>query len=598
MNDFDQFERRLAAAIRSDADQSVGPFDAGSIAHAAIVGTQPGATRLRRASVRPTARFGRGRGIPLLAAAALLLVAGALAAGAGILRLPSIVPPVPPATSPSPSDLAGPTAGPTRSAAPGLAGVWIATGTMGTPRFGFTAVRLLDGRVLVAGGNGSSGSGDSIDLTSAELYDPDSGTWSATGKMVGNAGLATATLLRDGKVLVVGGGRAQLYDPASGTWTAIGKIVSGDGVATATLLRDGKVLVVGSNGGQLYDPDRGTWSATGKMITPRYNHTATLLLDGRVLVAGGDVWPDRAVDSAELYDPGTGSWTATANMRATGNPRYDIIRATLLRDGTVLVVRPTSTTLYDPGTGTWTPTGDLGSPGAPFTIKAATRLLDGTVLVWGSLGDDPAAVEVYDPATASWTKTGSMLPDSGGDYPESRQATLLLDGTVLVSGGAVCSVVHTGCPTGATGSAELYIPAGVSPPTGLTPVPSPTPTPTPTPIPTPYLPKAGPVPTGARSWKVTVVNKSSEPGTLFLAPDDGSGMANLCGSVTPNVVPAGVTEQVTFLLPAKRVTSCWIWVNPVPGQGGSLFQTSDAPMAGEFVITEGEHGPQGAWLSR
>ena len=169
-------------------------------------------------------------------------------------------------------------------------------------------------------------------------------------------------------------------------------------------------------------------------------------------------------------------------------------------------------------------------------------------------------------------------------------ATLLLDGTVLVTGG------FNG--TGATSSAELYIPAGVSPPPDLAPVPSPTPVPTPTPIPTPFPPEAGPVPVGARSWTVAVANKSSEPATLFLAEDGENGIGRLCGSVAPNVVPAGVTENVDFLLPPKRVTDCWIWVNPAPGQGGSMFQTSDAPLAGKFIIQEGENGAQGGWLSQ
>ena len=66
---------------------------------------------------------------------------------------------------------------------------------MGTPRSGHTAVRLLDGRVLVAGGGGEND-------TSAELYDPDSGTWSATGNMAKPHACFPATLLRDGKVLV------------------------------------------------------------------------------------------------------------------------------------------------------------------------------------------------------------------------------------------------------------------------------------------------------------------------------------------------------------------------------------------------------------
>ena len=95
MTDFDQFERRLADAIRSDADMSVGPFNAESIAREAIAGAEPGATRLPRASSRPGGRFGRGRGVTLLAAAPLVLVGGALAAGSGLVRLPSIVPPVP-----------------------------------------------------------------------------------------------------------------------------------------------------------------------------------------------------------------------------------------------------------------------------------------------------------------------------------------------------------------------------------------------------------------------------------------------------------------------------------------------------------------------
>ena len=94
MTDFDPFERRLAAAIRADADMSVGPFKAESIAREAIDGTQAGATRLPRASSRPRGRFGRGRGVTLLAAAALVLVGGAAAVGSGIVRLPSVVPPV------------------------------------------------------------------------------------------------------------------------------------------------------------------------------------------------------------------------------------------------------------------------------------------------------------------------------------------------------------------------------------------------------------------------------------------------------------------------------------------------------------------------
>jgi hypothetical protein len=530
----------------------------------------------------------------LLIAAALLValtLAAAAAAGAWLpqrvvapdlsLEPPTDLQPLP---SSSPS---APSARPTSSAVTSPTGVWIATGTMRTPRYGHTAVRLLDGRVLVAGGSGDD---NEYDQTSAELYDPDSGTWSATGSMARPHGGFPATLLRDGRVLVgviddpaaddpVYG--AEVYDPASGTWTATGKMVADRFVGdTATLLRDGKVLVAGLNGAELYDPESGTWTATGKMVTPRYHHTATLLPDGNVLVAGGDIVPDRAVDSAELYDPDTGSWTATANLRATGNTRFDTIRATLLQDGTVLVVRGLAE-LYDPAAGTWTGTEDMPEPVVP---DGAMLLSDGRVLVADATTDSPRA-ELYDPGTRSWTTAAPMLRSHG------TPAILLLDGTVLVAGGRDC--LDGVCI--ATGSAELYVPRGVSPPMLPDfPTATPRPIPTPTPIPTPYPPAAGPVPPGERTWTVMVVNKSSVPATLFLAEDGENGIGQLCGSVTPNVVPAGVTKKVTFLLPPKKVTRCWIWVNPVPGQGGSLFETSDAPMAGEIFIQE---GGQGGWLS-
>ena len=218
MNDFDQFERRLGAALRSDADESVGPFEARVDRPCRDRRHPRRAMRLPRASSRPAGRFGRGRGITLLAAAALLLVGGALAAGSGrpaaAVDRPAGACPivrrgrhgiarcdVPQPERPrwtigrsDPSAVTSPT------------GVWIATGSMATPRGGHTAVRLLDGRVLVAGGSTVRST-----VTSAELYDPASGTWSATGNMVQPHAGFPATLLRDGKVLV-----GDVYDDGGG----------------------------------------------------------------------------------------------------------------------------------------------------------------------------------------------------------------------------------------------------------------------------------------------------------------------------------------------------------------------------------------------
>jgi hypothetical protein len=404
----------------------------------------------------------------------------------------------------------------------------------------------------------------------------------------------TFTVLQDGRVLLGGREGAYVYDPASGTWTTTGPLVR-ECCGTLVVLRDGRVLDIG--GAQVFDPASGTWTATGKRKGTGYGAAATVLPDGKVLVAGGDVG-DGMVYSAELYDPDTASWTATANTRSGGHCAAGCPRAngtaTLLQDGTLLFIRLSSSEpivefveIYDPATGTWTPTGDMARPDA--TYFTATRLLDGTVLVAGASG----LAELYDPTTGSWTETANMLFDWSS-------ATLLLDGTVLVAGGSNCS--DQGCV--ATGSAELYVPRGVPPPDLgpfpiqiPTPTPVPTPSPTPTAIPTPFPPEAGPVPPGARSWKVTVVNMSPEPATLFLAElgTGHDGMGQLCGSVTPTVVPAGVTTKVTFLLPPKTVKSCWLWVNPPPG--GALFQTSDAPLAGEIRIVPGEEGWSPVWVS-
>src|SRR5215470_6400542 len=105
---------------------------------------------------------------------------------------------------------------------------------------------------------------------------------------------------------------------AQDTWSATGSMsVVRAFTASATLLKDGRVLVAGGedfiDGGgttaELYNPTTGTWSATGSMSVARFGHTATLLTDGRVLVAGGD----NSGTSAELYNPTTGTWSATGS---------------------------------------------------------------------------------------------------------------------------------------------------------------------------------------------------------------------------------------------------------------------------------------------
>jgi hypothetical protein len=463
MNPDAQFERDLERWLQAEA-----PATAPAGLHAAVI------DRARTRRQRPgwatsgLARwFGRNRGLTLFAAGALLLVGGAMAAGSGVVRLPSFVQPVPVPTNPV--AVTSPTASPTNSPAPTEAPVvtptgaasWAATGSMATPRYGHTATLLPSGQVLVAGGYSGSDP-----LVSAELYDPASGTWTATGSMAFARGGHTATLLQTGKVLVAGCavgpggaavGSAELYDPASGTWTATGDMVQPRCLDfTATLLPDGRVLVAGGRvlgagivaTAELYDPSTGTWSPTGSMTSPRSEHTATLLPDGTVLVAGGTdhqtSW-DPYLATAELYNPADGTWTATGSL---GAPHGGDV-AQLLPDGRVLVngVPPE---LYDPDSRSWTAIAGKVIAGWVDDVLLA----DGRVLALGAFepgqeGQTITPAYLFDPGAGSWTPAGKL-----GIHRAGFTATLLLDGRVLVVGG------FSGSDAAATAlaSAELYDP--------------------------------------------------------------------------------------------------------------------------------------------
>jgi hypothetical protein len=209
------------------------------------------------------------------------------------------------------------------------AGTFSPTGSLLHPSRDADATVLADGRVLIVGGDSGHDFESGLFLASAELYEPKTGTFSATGSMATARDFPTATLLADGRVLVAGGltssgtlASAELYEPKTGTFTATGSMGTPRVFATATLLADGRVLIAGGLSSQLgnalasaevYDPKTSTFTATGSMGTPRVFATATLLADGRVLVAGGDAGPGFSsgnyLRSAELYDPKTGTFS-------------------------------------------------------------------------------------------------------------------------------------------------------------------------------------------------------------------------------------------------------------------------------------------------
>jgi N-acetylneuraminic acid mutarotase len=326
---------------------------------------------------------------------------------------------------------------------------WMSAGTMATTRLDHTATLLPNGKVLVVGGLDASF--PSSTLASTELYDPNTNSWSAAASMSTGRARHTATGLVDGRVLVVGGQSftlrdgglftnqllgAEVYDPVANHWSATAPMLQDRVGQSATLLRDGRVLVAGGGDGftastsaEIYDPNQDRWSAAASMTTNRGAHTATLLQSGNVLVTGG-VAPDAqtlvivAPSSAEVYDPHANRWSTVASMAAA----RDEYTATLLSNGKLLVVGGTGQSraeVYDPPRNVWS----TASATMNRYLHTATRLPDGRILVVGGYG-----LESLDTA---------LLYDSSATAPVPRPPTnplvvagLLLAALFLLAAGA------------------------------------------------------------------------------------------------------------------------------------------------------------------
>ncbi|MFI7121768.1 Kelch repeat-containing protein [Amycolatopsis sp. NPDC049868] len=298
--------------------------------------------------------------------------------------------------------------------------VWKPTGSLATTRRLHTMTVLPNKNVLATGGIEGPFRFPPPAVGSVEIYDVDSGKWGPARSMSEPRFGHTATLLPNGKVLVAGGlnardaksnhtlASAELYDPETDTWSVTGSMHDARAESQAVLLPDGRVLVAGgwhSTGPwqgtslsycEIYTPATGSWEPTGSMATPRGQHQATGLADGSVLVTGGfsrGFGPGPVLDwhslaSTELYDAATGIWRPAEPM-PWGLDRH---RAVLLRDGGVLIVGGTDegslsggyagTIVYDPAARTWAGVGGLseGRYG-----HAALLLDDGRVLVAGGL---------------------------------------------------------------------------------------------------------------------------------------------------------------------------------------------------------------------
>ena len=277
-------------------------------------------------------------------------------------------------------------------------GTYNVVGAMTTRRVDHGSALLTDGTVLIAGGHDGFGYAES-----AEIYDPISGVSASVGSMNAARGHVRLTVLPDGKVLASGGydsggasgalSSAEVYDPVSQTFTLTGSMSVPRHYHTATLLSNGTVLVAGGHAegntflasAEIYDPKSGEFSLTNPMNEVRRLHTATNLGNGLVLIAGGDNFA--SLMTAELYDPRSRVFSLTGTL----NDARRSHSAVRLPDGRILIVGGydsetrlsiRSSEVYSSASGTFSTTGELLNSRAGATLSG---LSDGTVLVTGGI---------------------------------------------------------------------------------------------------------------------------------------------------------------------------------------------------------------------
>lgn len=342
--------------------------------------------------------------------------------------------------------------------------------TMTAPRALHAAVALHDGRVLICGGTSNANVGGV--LQTAEIYDPIARTFTPTGAMTAARQGHTATVFPDGRVLIVGGSQnigfrselasAEIYDLNSGSFRATGSMTTPREGHTATLLRDGRVLIAGGspNGttttasAEVYDSRTGSFTAIAPMGVPREAHSATLLKNGRVLMAGGGRggMPGGyiAYETGEIFDPVSNTFSTLAAHMITDRVG---LAASLLDDGRVLLAGGKSSKIHSPFGGAnlfWLAPLDtaevydpesssfraVGRMQATHYLGVATKLNNGMVLItggWTAIGGTIGGVrtaDLFDPI--------HNIFSGGGDLHVARlnqTATLLAGGDVMVAGG-------------------------------------------------------------------------------------------------------------------------------------------------------------------
>lgn len=229
-------------------------------------------------------------------------------------------------------------------------GNWTDASPLHTKRDRHTATLLPDGHVLVAGGFNSGQV-----LADVEVYDPQRNEWSTLPPMPTPRAYHTATPLDSTRIFFALGESeinletADFFDPANNAWSPAPSFSIPHAFGqTATKLRDGRVLIVGGEGNarpeseptidltEIFDPRNSMVYPTGHTRIPRDWHTATLMKDGKVIVTGGYQKNRRGIATreTEIFDPTKNSWSDGPPIQGRRGQHTSV----LLQDGTLLAI--------------------------------------------------------------------------------------------------------------------------------------------------------------------------------------------------------------------------------------------------------------------
>jgi large repetitive protein len=279
----------------------------------------------------------------------------------------------------------------------GTGGAFTVSSPMGHARAGAACATLLDGTVLVMGGDDGSGA-----LSTAEIFNPITQTWKATGSLNAAREGHQAVINGWGAVWVAGGTNAsgivaalEEFDPATSTFRTVGTLTTPRTEFAMALLPGLKVMLAGGTNGsatlssvEIYNGVLGTVSVAGSMAQARQDFAAAALPDGTVLVTGGRDAKGNLLGSTEIFDPVQGVSAAGPSLLT---PRAYHAAYGLANNGQVLIAGGTGASGVLASTETYAPWTGVIQQTAPFNINrrdnVSAVLRPGSLLVAGGRND-------------------------------------------------------------------------------------------------------------------------------------------------------------------------------------------------------------------